>query len=230
MRFIASLRRAVLKGPMELRRADKIAETLEQLVFSGEFRDGDRLDELKLAEQFRVSRTPIREALQVLVSSGMAEQIPRRGVFVRQPGPVELMEMFETMAELEASCGRLAATRITDMGLQKLVETNDKCQQALEALDHGRYYSENETFHQVIYRASANSYLEKQALRLQNRLKAYRKMQLRFRGRLDQSMAEHVAIVEALQNGNPEAASNALRSHIAVQGEKFHQLIASLNN
>ena len=75
---------------MEARRANKIAETLEQMVFSGEYKDGERLDEVKLAEQFQVSRTPIREALQMLVSSGMAEQIPRRGVFVRQPGPVEL--------------------------------------------------------------------------------------------------------------------------------------------
>ena len=85
---------------MEPTRAHKIAETLEQLVFSGAYKDGDRLDEVTLAEQFCVSRTPIREALQVLVSSGVARQIPRRGVFVRQPGPVELMEMFETMAEL----------------------------------------------------------------------------------------------------------------------------------
>lgn len=215
---------------MELRRADKIAETLEQLVFAGEYQNGERLDEHKLAEYFRVSRTPIREALQVLVSSGMAEQIPRRGVFVRQPGPVELMEMFETMAELEAACGRFAASRITDAGLQQLVDANHNCQQAIEEQDHGRYYAENEVFHQAIYKASANGYLEKQALQLQNRLKPYRKIQLRFRGRLTQSMAEHVAIVAALQDGDAEKASDALRRHVAVQGEKFHQLMASLNN
>ncbi|GAA6174360.1 GntR family transcriptional regulator [Sulfitobacter pacificus] len=215
---------------MDIRRADKIAETLEQLVFSGTYRDGERLDELKLADQFNVSRTPIREALHVLVSSGLAEQIPRRGVFVRQPGPVELMEMFETMAELEAACGRLAATRITEDGLAQLVAANVNCQQAVENLDHDLYYTENERFHQIIYRGSANSYLEKQALQLQNRLRAYRKMQLRFRGRLDQSMAEHLEIVAALQNEDAEGAANALRSHVAVQGEKFHRLMASLKN
>jgi len=214
---------------MELRRANKIAETLEQLVFSGEYRNGERLDEHKLAEYFRVSRTPIREALQVLVSSGMAEQIPRRGVFVRQPGPVELMEMFETMAELEAACGRFAATRISDAGLQQLVDANQNCLQAIEEQDHDRYYAENEVFHQVIYKGSANNYLEKQALQLQNRLKPYRRIQLRFRGRLVQSMAEHESIVAALQDGDAEKASDALRRHVAVQGEKFHQLMASLN-
>ncbi|MGB7243431.1 MAG: GntR family transcriptional regulator [Sulfitobacter sp.] len=214
---------------MEIRRADQIADTLEQLVFSGEFRDGERLDELKLAEQFHVSRTPIREALQVLVSSGMAEQIPRRGVFIRQPGPVELMEMFETMAEIEAACGRFAATRMTDDDLASLAKANDRCHQAIQDTDHDRYYAENETFHQIIYHGSANSFLEKQALQLQNRLKAYRRIQLRFRGRLKQSMSEHSQILLALKDGDAEKAANALRSHVAVQGEKFHQLIASLN-
>ncbi len=215
---------------MELKRADKIADKLEELVFKGEYKDGQRLDEIRLAEHFSVSRTPIREALQRLVMSGMAEQIPRRGVFVRQPGPVELIEMFETMAELEAACGRFAAARITDEGLTRLKTANDRCQQAIDEKDALRYYSENEVFHQEIYRGSANSYLEKEALRLQNRLKPYRRVQLRLRGRMKQSMSEHIIIVEALESGDAELASRTLRNHVAVQGEKFHQLMATLQN
>lgn len=214
---------------MDIRRADQIANTLEQLVFSGEFQDGERLDELKLAEQFHVSRTPIREALQVLVSSGMAKQIPRRGVFICQPGPVELMEMFETMAELEAACGRLAATRMSDKDLASLANANDRCQQAIQDTDHDRYYTENETFHQIIYRGAANTFLANQALQLQNRLRAYRRIQLRFRGRMNQSMEEHSQILCALTDGDADVAAQTLRGHVAVQGEKFHQLIASLN-
>ena len=213
---------------METRRADQIANTLEQLVFAGEFEDGERLDELKLAEQFSVSRTPVREALQVLVSSGMAEQIPRRGVFIRQPSPVELMEMFETMAEIEASCGRLAAKRMRSADLGALAEANNRCREAVNGADYDSYYAENEIFHQIIYRGAANSFLEKQALRLQKRLKAYRRVQLKFRGRMVQSMSEHLQILNALENGDAEQAATVLRHHIAVQGEKFHQLIASL--
>ena len=213
---------------METRRADQIANALEQLVFAGEFEDGERLDELKLAEQFSVSRTPVREALQVLVSSGMAEQIPRRGVFIRQPSPIELMEMFETMAEIEASCGRLAAKRIKDADLGALADANNRCQEAVNGADYESYYSENEVFHQIIYRGAANSFLEKQALRLQKRLKDYRRVQLKFRGRMVQSMSEHSQILNALENGDAEQAATVLRRHIAVQGEKFHQLIASL--
>ena len=97
-----------------------IAEELEGMILDGTFSDGQRLDEVQLAEQFNVSRTPLREALQRLALSGLVEQIPRRGVFVRQPGPVELVEMFEVMAELEAVCARLAASRITDQALADL--------------------------------------------------------------------------------------------------------------
>lgn len=214
---------------MDTRRANQIADTLEQLVFAGKFQDAERLDELKLAEQFNVSRTPIREALHILVASGMAEQIPRRGVFIRQPGPVELMEMFETMAEIEAACGRLAATRMTDKDIAELTEANTRCQQAVTEINHDAYYTENETFHQIIYRGASNSFLEKQALHLQHRLKAYRRIQLRFRGRLGQSMKEHTQVLEAVKNGDAETTAAILRSHVAVQGEKFHQLVAMLN-
>ncbi len=213
---------------MDVRRANQIANTLEQGVLSGDYRDGDRLDEVKLATQFEVSRTPIREALQVLVASGMAEQIPRRGVFVRQPGPVDLIEMFETMAELEAACGRLAASRMTDQGLDELSTANDHCAQALRAENPDQYYAANETFHRVIYSAAGNSFLQNQALQLQNKLKAYRRIQLRVRGRLSQSMEEHTTILEALRKGDADQAASALRNHVAVQGEKFGQLMASL--
>ncbi|SFO32799.1 transcriptional regulator, GntR family [Roseovarius lutimaris] len=215
---------------MELRRADKIADALEELVFTGGFHDGDRLDELRLATQFNVSRTPIREALQRLVASGLAEQIPRRGVFVRQPGPVELMEMFETMAEIEGVCGRLAAMRISDAALEELDNVNASCCAAVEGGDTDGYYRENERFHHVIYHQAGNGFLEHEALRLHRRLKPFRRLQLRWRGRLSQSMAEHEAIVEALRAGDSARAAEALRNHVAIQGEKFHLLMSSLRS
>ncbi|MEW2915955.1 GntR family transcriptional regulator [Ruegeria sp. ANG10] len=215
---------------MDQRLADTIAQDLEELIFDGTFSDGDRLDEVKLAEQFGVSRTPLREAFQRLALSGLVDLIPRRGAFVRQPGPVELMEMFEVMAELEAVCGRLAAMRISDQALKELTDANTRCQEAVDAGDPDTYYVENERFHRIIYNQSGNSFLEQEASKLHRRLKPFRRQQLRFRGRMAQSMSEHEDIVRALDNGNPEETANALRSHVAVQGEKFHNLMASLKN
>ena len=214
---------------MEKRRADNIAQELEELIFNGTFRDGDRLDEMRLSERFNVSRTPLREAFQRLALSGLVELIPRRGAFVRQPGPLELLEMFEVMAELEAVCGRLAARRIDEVALEKLRVANLKCQAAVQADDADSYYLENERFHKIIYSESGNAFLEHETVRLHHRLKPFRRLQLRLRGRLEQSMAEHEAIVEALAAGDTEMAANTLRSHVAVQGEKFHRLMTSLN-
>ncbi|MFD0858055.1 GntR family transcriptional regulator [Roseovarius aquimarinus] len=213
---------------MEKRRADLIAEEIEELVFDGTYPDGTRLDENALAERFGVSRTPIREALQKLVQSGLAAQLPRRGVFVRQPGPVELIEMFEVMAELEAAAARLAARRITDDALAELGRANALCAKAVEENAPGAYYAENERFHQIIYAQSGNGFLRAEAEKLHRRLRPFRRQQLRLRGRLAQSMAEHESIVAALTRGDGPGAADAMRGHIAVQGEKFHYLMSSL--
>ncbi|MCE8547024.1 GntR family transcriptional regulator [Ruegeria pomeroyi] len=215
---------------MDKRRADIIAEEIEERIFDGRYQNGDRLDEVRLAEQFGVSRTPFREALQRLARSGLVELVPRRGAFVRQPGPVELMEMFEVMAEFEAVCGRLAAKRISDEALADLHDANDKCQIAVEALDPDSYYVENERFHKIIYRESGNGFLATETRNLHRRLQPFRRQQLRLRGRMAQSMEEHRAILDALEKGDSEAAANALRGHVAIQGEKFYNLLATLKN
>lgn len=215
---------------MEQRRADTIARELEELIFDGTFSDGDRLDEVRLSERFNVSRTPLREALQSLARSGLVELIPRRGAFVRQPGPVELMEMFEVMAELEAACGRLAAKRISDAALAELRTANLNCRAAVDAKDHDTYYTENELFHHIIYAQSGNGFLENETSRLHRRLKPFRRQQLKSRDRLEQSLTEHESILDALEQADAEACADALRGHVAIQGEKFHNLMATLKS
>jgi len=143
-------------------------------------------------------------------------------------GPVELMEMFETMAEIEGVCGRLAAQRISDEALGILEQANRRCREAVETSDIDKYYRENELFHHLIYKQAGNGFLEQEALRLHRRLKPFRRHQLRLRGRMAQSMSEHESIVSALRSGDPERAGSVLRGHVAVQGEKFHMLISSL--
>ncbi|WP_424929199.1 GntR family transcriptional regulator [Amaricoccus tamworthensis] len=213
---------------MTRKRADVISDELESLVLDGTFSNGERLDEVQLAARFDVSRTPVREALQKLAVSGLVEQVPRRGVFVRHPGPVELIEMFEVMAELEAVCARLAATRITDEALTDLHDINTRCTGAVSNGDTDGYYRENERFHAVLYRQSGNGFLERECLRLQRRLQPFRRLQLRVRGRLSQSMAEHEAIVKALEAADGAAAAELIRNHVAVQGEKFHVLMSGI--
>lgn len=207
---------------------ETIVDEVESLIFDGTYANGERLDEAQLAARFSVSRTPVREALQRLAASGLVEHIPRRGGFVRHPGPVELVEMFEVMAELEATCARLAALRIEERALDDLRAANIRCKKAVKAGDSDRFYDENETFHHLIYRNAGNSFLDGECRRLHHRLKPFRRMQLRAPGRLKQSMAEHEAIVRHLSARNGIAAAAAMRDHVAVQGEKFHHLMTNL--
>lgn len=213
---------------MDRSRADHIAETLEEQILTGRFPPGTRLDEASLGEEHGVSRTPIREAFQRLALSGLVTQQPRRGIFVRETSPVELMEMFEVMAELEAFCGRLAALRTTEAAIADLRAANAACRHAMDAGDVDSYYRENGIFHHLIYAQSGNRYLEGEAQRLHRRLKPFRRMQLHARGRLRQSMQEHESVVDAIAAGDADRADRLLRAHVAVQGEKFHHLIAHL--
>ncbi|MGB0683517.1 MAG: GntR family transcriptional regulator [Magnetovibrionaceae bacterium] len=212
------------------RLADHIAEKIENEIFQGGYADGDRLDEVRLAESFGVSRTPVREAFQRLAQSGLVEQLPRRGVFVKQPGPIDLLQMFEFMAELEGVCARLAAVRISDKALEELTAANAACSLAAENGDTDGYYYENETFHSIIYRASGNSFLAKETEAFRRRLRPFRRTQLQLRGRMAQSLAEHGAVIEALKLGDAELSAGRLRGHVAIQGEKFHYLVAKMGD
>lgn len=209
------------------RTADQIREAIEQSIVTGEFSDGDRLSEVSLANRFGVSRTPLREALQVLSASGLVELVPNRGAFVRHPDFVELVEMFEVMAELEALCGERCARRIGDGQLEQLEDTIVKCEAALATRDTDEYYRENEKFHMIIYDACGNGFLASQARQLHRRLRPFRRMQLQLRGRMPESMREHHEIVEALREGNATLAADALRDHVSIQGNKFNDLMAS---
>ncbi len=208
--------------------ADKLRDQLEQDILTGVYAPGDRLDELRLAARFEVSRTPIREAFQHLAASGLVDLKPRRGAFVRRPSVVEIIEMFEVMAELEGMCGRLAARRITARQMAELVDALEACERACSRGELDDYYYENERFHFVIYRASGNGYLSKQAVALHRRLKPYRRMQLRVRGRMRRSLEEHRAIVEAITTERPDEAERIVKSHLLIQGEEFNDLVAGL--
>src|SRR5260370_23415309 len=93
--------------------AETIRQNLADDILRGVYPPGARLDESGLAKRFNLSRTPVREALRQLTSAGLVEVRPRRGVIVSLPTDSALAEMFEVIGELQASCGRLPARRIS---------------------------------------------------------------------------------------------------------------------
>lgn len=207
----------------------KIRDSLEQRIVEGELSNGKRLDETELSGFYGVSRTPVREALQRLAESGLAEHLPRRGTFVRSPSLSQLVEMFEVMAELECMAIRLAARRATSNDIDALEKDNETCRVAVAANDTKKYYEINARLHGRIYQMSGNSFLANEARRLHDRLRPFRRLQLRVRGRMEESMAEHDIILAALRDGDADRAMETMKKHITIVGVRFNDLVSSFN-
>ena len=210
------------------RRSEQLREIIEERIATGLYTPGMPLDETALATEFEVSRTPIREALMQLAFSGLIDMQPRRSAVVAAISPQRLCEMFEVMAELEAMCGRLAARRMTDDNQHALLVAHQACKEAAENNDPDEYYRRNEQFHLAIYVASHNGFLLDECKSLKRRLSAYRRLQLRVRDRMRTSYEEHSDVYMAIVTGDGDLAAKLLRSHVVVQGERFADLIASM--
>jgi DNA-binding GntR family transcriptional regulator len=206
----------------------RIRRILENAIVDGRYPPGSRLDPEALAREFDCSRTPIREALQQMEASGLVRVFPKRGTFVSEWTAEELAERFEVMAEIEAMCARLAARRITDAELAEFEAVHAACQELAQAGDVDAYYLRNSDFHHCIYHATHNAFLEQEASRMHAMLQPYRRMQLQVRNRMARSFAEHEAVIQAIRAGDDEAAATAMRGHVVIQGDRFHDLIAAL--
>lgn len=213
---------------MKQGRTAQLREDIEHDIVTGVYAPGQRLDETALATRFNVSRTPIRQALQQLAAMGFIVNIPKRGSFVSEVSISEMLCMFEVMAELEGMCAKLAARRITDEQLDQLEAAQAQCNKSIEAGNADDYYYANERFHMLLYKISGNPFLEQTAGQLHNRLKPYRRLQLRVSGRLKMSASEHEAIIDALRDGDPKTAELVTEQHILIQGDKFSDFLAAL--
>jgi DNA-binding GntR family transcriptional regulator len=217
-----------LKHVIGLKLSEQLREEIEERIVVGEYPPGSRLDEVEIARTFNVSRTPIREALIQLASAGLVESRRRRGCVVAEVSPERLQEMFDVMAELEAFCARLASGRAGEGERSALVRAHEACEAAVKAKDPDAYYRLNEQFHLSLYETCGNGFLCEQARQLHRRLRPYRRLQLRVPGRIEASFAEHAAVIDAILRRDGEAAASRARSHIAVQGERFSNLIMAL--
>jgi len=207
------------------RLSEQLLEAIEERIVTGEYPPRTRLDEVELAGAFGVSRTPIREALIQLSMTRMIEKRPRKGWVVTEVSPSRLCDMFEVMAELEATCGRFAARRASMFQQQRIIAAHEACR---GAHDPDTYYRLNEVFHVALYEASQNEFLVEHVREMQRRLRPYRRLQLRVRSRIADSFGEHEDIVKAVLSGDGEGAANLLRAHVNLQGKRFSDLIESV--
>lgn len=196
------------------RHSDHLAQQIEEMIFSGRLKPGEKLDEVALAAEFGVSRTPVREAIQRLTASGLIETQSRKGTSVTLLPMPKLVGMFEVMAELDILCARLAAQRATQQERRAL---EDIYKRSLEATgDAAAYARLNRDFHSSIYAATHNAYLGTLATRTWKQLQPYRNFRLDRPERVQESAAQHKAVLDAILAYDAELAAKNMRSHVRL--------------
>jgi DNA-binding GntR family transcriptional regulator len=193
----------------------RINKTLAEEIITGLLAPGQKLDERELAERFKVSRTPIREALRGLQERGMVEIMPRRGIVVAAISIDRLATLFEAQCELEALCARRAAESMTAMERKELQHLHEQSAKQAAGSDHLGYLETNEQFHRLICAGTHNGVLVTMLGDLRDRLAPFRQAQTDVDRRLELSYDEHDAVVRAIVDGEPEAAFVAMRDHDA---------------
>ena len=205
-----------------------LVQALEDDIFESRLKPGDRLDEQALARRFEVSRTPVREALRHLASSGLVEIRRNQGAMVRQLTTTELIEMFQVMAELEGLCSRLCARRMQADEIAEMRTHNLACERTARASDHDGFFNANNDFHEVIYTGSQNSYLIGEARKLRNRINVYRRYISFQPRRMIRSVDEHWRIVDAIERGDEEAAHAVMRDHVDLLAGSAADVVLAL--
>ncbi|KQT61725.1 AsnC family transcriptional regulator [Methylobacterium sp. Leaf456] len=206
--------------------SDRIRNALSEAIAGGRMPAGTALDEQDLADRFGASRTPVREALRQLAFAGLVELRPRRGGVVARTTPERIAEMFETTAEIEAMCVRLATYRITPLERSRLMDLHEASAAMVAAGDVDAYDGFNRAFHETLYAATHNGFLAEQALAIRERLAAFRRTQLRQASRIDASRAEHGAVLAAMAEGDGEAAARRMRAHMLNASSALGRYVA----
>ena len=205
-------------------RAERLSEEIADSILSGEYPPGFHLEEGRLAERHRVSRTPVREALRNLSASGLIEVRPRRGAVVASATSAQLETLFGAMAEIEATCARLAAMSMTPIERRRLQTMHDAMGALAAADDREGYTAANVTFHTEIYAGAHNAVLADFARGLRRRLAPFRRAQFRTEGRVARSHAEHARVVAAILACDVAAAHAAMFHHMSLVEDAFGQL------
>lgn len=207
---------------------DDLAERIRQRITAGEFPIGMQLRQAALASEFKVSRTPVREALRKLQAGGLITVTPHRGAVVRVPAPWEVRDAYEVRAELEGLAAERAATRIGPSDIAKLERANETmrkgAQRATKAKPSGGKLPPttmaNDTFHMVILEAAGNERLAQVIQQINESFprNVLAQVLVEDPGLRAVNVDEHDAIIQALRAQDGAAARAAMREHVLTAG------------
>ncbi len=192
---------------------EEVAELLRQRIFRRELEPGSWIDELKLAEEYGISRTPLREALKVLAAEGLVTMKVRRGAYVTEVNEKDLSDVYHLLSLLESDAAGVVAARASAAELKELQALHAELEAAVA--DREKFFAINERFHMRLLEIADNRWRDQMVADLRKVMKLNRHNSLLKSGRIEESLAEHAAIMKALASRDSASAMQRMREHFA---------------
>lgn len=192
---------------------EQVAERLRQRIFQRELEPGSWIDELKLAEAYGISRTPLREALKVLAAEGLVTMKVRRGAYVTEVSEKDLRDVYHLLSLLESDAAGEVARRGGQAALDELGVLHEELEAAVH--DRDRFFQINERFHLRLLELADNRWRLQMVSDLRKVMKLNRHHSLFKAGRIGESLAEHRAVMAALRERDAALAMQRMREHFA---------------
>ena len=192
---------------------EEVAEQLRQRIFRRELEPGSWIDELKIAEEFGISRTPLREALKVLAAEGLVTMKVRRGAYVTEMSEKDLRDVYHLLSLLESDAAGVVAERATPEQQQTLRDLHAELESA--ASNREAFFSVNERFHMALLDMADNRWRSQMVADLRKVMKLNRHNSLFKQGRIEDSLSEHRAILDAMLSRDAEGTRRAMQAHFA---------------
>jgi DNA-binding GntR family transcriptional regulator len=189
----------------------EVAELLRQRIFKRELEPGSWIDEMKLAEEYGISRTPLREALKVLAAEGLVTMKVRRGAYVTEVSDKDLTDVYHLLSLLESDAAGVVAERATDAEIADLQALHKQLEAA--AGNRDKFFAINERFHMRLLEIAGNRWRDQMVADLRKVMKLNRHNSLLKAGRVKESMLEHRAIMEALAHRDAKGAVRKMQEH-----------------
>ncbi len=204
--------------------AEQTYNTLRAAILDDDYPPGAELQEVALARDYGVSRGPVREALRRLSAEGLVTIKPRRGAFVRLLTKKDFLDAYRVREELEVLAVRLGVPNMTAEDLEEMSARLDTMEAAIDAGDMPGLFRENRAFHTLFVERSDNAILRSAYGHVVDSMGRYQRRSVLLRGDLTSVAAEHRAILEAVQQGDTDAAAELTRQHIRVPIRRMDEL------
>jgi DNA-binding GntR family transcriptional regulator len=204
---------------------DQVTEMIREMIFKGGLHPGERLNEVQLSEALKISRSPIREAIQRLANEGLVVLVHRKGAYIKKLTEKEVRDLFEVRIALETKAAYLAAERASGSQLNEIGSFLERTRSALSTKAYDRYPLDFD-FHLQIASLTQNAYLEEKIQEINAKLMLVRYLSGSETRRAWEAFEEHNEVFKYIKNREPKLASMAMEEHFLRGRDTILRILA----